>query len=318
MSERLPRRAFLGYAGLGVSAAWLPRWLAAGFGGAGGQESSAEGARGEIPPLDRVLKEALERARASGKPLLVFVVPTVLELVWKRQEAFGQYLNLCDEEALADLALCEAACARRADIEAVIPRSDLRGEPPLVLIETAGAGPVARVLELELEEVVWPVQFALRGERKRAEQEFELSVTRRVDRLAELVHDAVAGDPPTLERRALQTRHALGETAEEFSVRVIEKPADASPEEVDRVASLLRLAAESRPDRRGTSIAALAGAARSRLRLSPPTGAWWASHTSCGHRVEGNVETVSCPCGMAQIPKLSRRFLHFYTMECDR
>ena len=324
MSEqRLPRRAFLGYASLGASAVWMPRWLAAGFGAGGVQETPSrtvkkDGAIVEVPSLELVLRQGIERARVAGKPLLVFVVPTDPQCVLERQVAFGQYLNLCDDEALADLALCEVVCAREADLEAVIPGTSGLGEPLFVLVETDGFQPAHRTLDARLEQLVWRP-----FERAQAQEDFERQVTRRVQRMAALVGGGVASDLPTLERRALQARKALGEQAGELVERVLADPG--IPADIDRVAAVVRLAAEQ-GDRRDMFITALSNSARSRLRLQPPSGAWWAFDIGCGHHLEGYTEYVAVggilmtqvACGMGHVPELSQRFLHFYTTCNDR
>lgn len=320
MNGRLvSRRAFLGTASLGAGAVWVPRWLAVGFGiGRTGQESASE-EKEKIPPPDLVLRQALERARASGKPLLVFVVPSIKERAWERQATFGQYLNLCDDDALADLALCEVACARETDIGAVIPASDLSDEPLMALVETDGVEPVVSPLDLEfrleLQVIRWPT---IGVDPKRAQEEFELLVRQRVDLVAGAVHGVVAGNSRALDRRIRQTLTTLGDPAVELVRRILERPTNSPAAEVDRVASLLRLAAEESSERRDACIAALANAASSRLRLQPPVGAWWANYTGCGHDIEGHSERLGYACGMARVPELGRRFLHFYSTECGR
>jgi hypothetical protein len=94
---------------------------------------------GEVPPLDLVLKEALARAQALGKPLLVFVVPSGPLRTSERQVLFGQFLNLASSDALADLALCEVACARMTDLAKLELGLAPGAEPLLVLVETDGA-----------------------------------------------------------------------------------------------------------------------------------------------------------------------------------
>ena len=321
MSERpLPRRAFLGYAGLGVSAVWMPSWLARSFSAARtGQEPSSEDQRDEepIPPLDVVLKEAFERARGVGKPLLVFVVPAELDEVWKRQHLLGQYLNMCSPEALADLALCECACARPADIAIVFPDvPEVRGEPLMVLVES---GPVTSVLQLDAELPELVVRWGrTQAENDRAEKEFENLALHRVERIGELVKKAVAIDRPMLEQRAVQVRAALTEEVDTLVEQALRAP-DAMPlDTIDRLAALLRIAAEDHLERRETCIDAIARSARERLRTGPPAGAWWAKNVSCGaHELEGHREEATFyACGMGRIPEASRRFLHFYTTQC--
>jgi hypothetical protein len=302
------RRAFLGYAGLGLSAA-LPRWLREGF--RGPEQGAGQEQRVDPPSLADVLRERLEHARTLGKPLLVLVVPRVREQIWERQDIFGQYLNLCLPEALADLALCELACASREDLDllALELEPDAPQEPLLVLVETDRASFAARSLDPELPEVARGVPWG-EGEEARWEE----TCRARIERLAAALHGVLAGDLATLERRARQVRNTLDAGTLQRAALLIEAPASAAPEHLDRVAALLALSAANRPELRAGCLEALAAAARARLRLVPPPGAWWASYTGCGADIEGQPETgIIVGCGMARVPDLGRRFLHFYS-----
>jgi len=297
MREPIPRRRFLGYAGLGASAVALPSWLALGF------EQD-----GEIPPLDLVLKEALARARTLGKPLLVFVVPTEPQRTWERQVLFGQFLNLAADDALADLALCEVACARMTDLAKLELGLAPEAEPLLVLVETDGARAQPQGLDPELPQ--GPAPFSRHVE----DTGLERAVRGRVEGVAVTLHRALAPDRSTLERRARQAGDTLDEDGRRLAARLSEAPGAAAPEQIDRVAALVRAAAEQRPELRASALAALTRAARARLRISAPPGAWWAEKKPCGYELEnGPQPEVGYACGMASVPALSRRFLLFYT-----
>lgn len=304
----LPRRAFLGVTGLGL-AAW-PRWLVEGF----RPRAQPDGApqRHDPPPLDVVLRKQLERARSLGKPLLVLVVPAEREQVWARQDLFGQYLHLCSPSALADLALCELACAERATLDELglqlAPGS--RAEPLLVLAETDRSAATLLSIDPELPELPEPDPEQAREARERA---WDRTLLARVDALAAAVRAALVGAPATLERRAEQVRATL-DAGEQRMVELWIESAERTPtQRVDRIAALLALAASTRPELRAGCEEALARAARERLRLAAPPGAWWASHTGCGVDIEGQAEPYLYSCGMGRVSELGRRFLFFYT-----
>ena len=84
----------------------------------------------------RELGQALGRARAAQRPLLVMVIPANTEEAWVRGSALGAFLNHGPEDALAALGTAELVCMRVAELARVIPNVG-SAEPLLLLIDPA-------------------------------------------------------------------------------------------------------------------------------------------------------------------------------------
>lgn len=132
MTIRMGRRALIGWTAAGVAGAAAPAWIAAAF--------ADEGDDGTTPgPLGA----ALRAARASGRPVLVIVIPEAEGERRERGTVWGELLNHGSEEGLARLALCEVVCARLADVRAVKAIMDAPSiEPFALLVEDMRARPV--------------------------------------------------------------------------------------------------------------------------------------------------------------------------------
>ena len=102
------RRAVLKLAGAGAAAFVLPGDRS--WGRALLERSTDPG------ELGRVLK----RAREAGKPLLLLVIPREDEGKWVRGLLFGGLLQAGGDGVLADLALCEVACAEMDGVRSLL------------------------------------------------------------------------------------------------------------------------------------------------------------------------------------------------------
>ncbi|HKB15403.1 MAG TPA: hypothetical protein VKF62_05025, partial [Planctomycetota bacterium] len=96
------------------------------------------------------LEAALKRAGEMGKPLLVLVIPSKDEEKWERGRLFGGLLNWTGNEPLADLALCEVACASVDALRDRLRLEGVSGEPLAVLVETSGADLRGRAIDPQL------------------------------------------------------------------------------------------------------------------------------------------------------------------------
>lgn len=90
---------------------------------------SVEGSRREFA-------EALGRARAAQRPVLVMVIPAAREAASVRGRALGAFLNHGPEDAIAALDTVELVCMRMAELRSVFPEVG-DAEPMLVRIDPA-------------------------------------------------------------------------------------------------------------------------------------------------------------------------------------
>ena len=118
------RRCFLGALAFG------PLWLRRAFADA----SLGQPVTPSAGP-DRY-REALSRARAAGRPLLVLVIPDDDGEKRSRGQAFGEWILHGDDVYVASLAQVEVVCLRRAEVD-VEPYGP--GDPLMVLVRGPGA-----------------------------------------------------------------------------------------------------------------------------------------------------------------------------------
>ncbi len=257
------------------------------------------------------LDQALKRARERGKPLLLFVIPRDDAAKWERGRLFGGLLNTAGDETLADLALCEVACADMDGIRGLLEKASPSGEPLAVLVETAG--PNLRALAID--PTLPPQTDPLRGgedwkeARKRAEQ----SARDRVAQFGEAIRAAVAPDGKTLLERVVEAEKGLTPAEASTLLAIADGKAKVDASLADRGAVVLRKLAEEDPSRRERVVAALKQAAVERLRVKSPAGAKWARDTGCGANVEGDDTGMAIGCGMGYVPEASVRFLYFFS-----
>lgn len=295
------RRRFLHLTSIGAFCTTVPSFL--GCSRAGGQVF-ANGLAGE-----------LEKARAGGKPLLVFVIPPEEDAreIHARGELFGSYLNHSEPEGMAPLALAHVVCARAAELRAVLGDAAPTGEPLMVLIETDGATS-ARAIDPTLAAmptVDWSSDLPYEEQLQR----IDAAYSARNASLGEVVRDALIGDRTQRTRRAGACVAVLTD-AEVTRLKEASDVASLGPDLVDRGAAwLAEEALDAEPARRAAIESALAAAAMKRLREVPPPGAHWATNSGCGFEIEGqkDEERVAIACGMGFTPELGRRFLYFFS-----
>ncbi|MGH7151404.1 MAG: hypothetical protein ACREIU_11940, partial [Planctomycetota bacterium] len=257
------------------------------------------------------LDATLRRARERGKPLLLFVIPRDDGAKWDRGRLFGGLLNTGEDETLADLVLCEVACAEMDGIRGLLGKGAPPGEPLAVLVETAGPDLRARAIAPDLP----PQTDPLRGgedwqvSRKRAEQ----AARDRIERFGEAIRSAVAPDSKALFERVLEAEKGLSPAEASALLAIADGKAKVDVSLADRGAALLRKMAEEDPSRRERVLGALRQAAVERFRVKPPAGAKWARDSGCGADVEGDDTGMVVGCGMGYVPEASARFLYFFT-----
>ncbi|MCI0586857.1 MAG: hypothetical protein L0323_08470 [Planctomycetes bacterium] len=294
----MDRRTLLKLAGAGAAGIVLP-----GFALSSRLAFLARAAGGD-------LDEALKRARERGKPLLLLVIPRDDAQKWERGRLFGGLLNTAGDETLADLALCEVACADMDGIRGLLEKASPPGEPLAVLVETAG--PNLRALGID--PILPPQTDPLRGgedwkeARKRAEQ----AARDRVAQFGEAVRAAVAPDGKALLERVVEAEKGLTPAEASTLLAIADGKAKVDVSLADRGAVVLRKLAEEDPSRRERVVGALKQAAVERLRVKSPAGAKWARDTGCGPDVEGDDTGMVVGCGMGYVPEASARFLYLF------
>lgn len=273
--------------GSGLAVFAVPAWIRGAF----AQQEARSKTQGEGLGPD-TLERALERATAIGKPLMAIVVPEE-SLRLQRGRLWGDLFAFAPEEAMADFALCEWACAPVADLEGALPKSKAKFSPETtaVLFETDGSSPRTQLLAFTLGELEPQSRggFPVREMQDRAYQ------------LARILQKAILPDADAWKRRWQQSLRS-GSTAEGDFALVLEDGIRPRLEAVDRHAGIARGNAELFPTQRGRYIAALAQAAARRLWDAEPAGAAWKTE---------HVDPCP-PCGMGMIGGASRAFLEFY------
>jgi len=297
----MDRRRFLnlaaGTTAAGAATVFWPDWLARAFAAPNGEEGNAAADTfGDVGA-------AYRRAKALGKPLLVFVVPAKTGDRFGQGQIFGALLNFGSKEALADLALCEVVCAKTETVRDTLEIKKDLGKPLMILVETSTRSGVT-VIAPELPKISFGRGGG--GESGEAKERERLKLVERA------IRQAVVPNAKVLDARARDARIALGE---EKSAVLIKTLGDGTPDEdaLRRGAAIVRFKAESDPDHRGAWVAALAATTEKQLKKGIPEGARWANFCGCGVEVEGEKDSLGVACGMGYVPELSQRFLYFYT-----
>src|SRR5690606_1498698 len=79
--------------------------------------------------------DSYRRARRTGKPLLVLIIPADDQKKWQRGALWGAFLNYGNNRQLAPLAQCEVVCATAAELHKLVPDA-AQNEPLAVLVES--------------------------------------------------------------------------------------------------------------------------------------------------------------------------------------
>lgn len=296
-----------------LNAALLPLWMRA-------ISCSQDPLLGPLTFRGAAVRDAYARAKQLGKPLLLIVVPNYSQdevgsewwlsqpdELWIRGEAWAQLVGLGSPEILADLALCEVACAQipeaaRALLDDQLLTFDGR-QPLALLIEPDDSSCVA--IEVPLEELPLP---SWGGEERKDYRDLALE---RVGRMSEAIHAALLPEDRPLAGRAAAARAALGETGDVILSGVFGGQLLALTE---RAPAVLREAAEDSPHR-DVVIEGMATATQTAWMARAPDGGEWGEHTGCGIQLPSRPEIgAGVSCGMGHLPEEARRFLYFYTL----
>jgi len=246
---------------------------------------------------------AYRRAKDLGKPLLVLVIPPTDDNKYQRGEVFGALLNHGGTGAYLDLALCELVCATVADVKKEIKGLEVEGDPLMLLVET-GETPTAVPINPEIE-------YDLGDAWEKGSEEVEKAARQRLDKVVAALRSAVAPDHGSVVVRAALAEARLPADEVKAMRAAVAAGKPPPPETAERGAAILRAAAEDPEARRPNVLEAVAAAAGKRVTGTLP-GAKWAKSYGCGVDIEGEIgEMVGC--GMGFVPKVSERFLWFFT-----
>jgi hypothetical protein len=294
----MDRRRFLGMAAGSVAGAGAIGWLAHYF-----SRPAPDTDPGEAIASMGDVSAVYRRAFALGKPLLVLVIPENDQGKRDRGAVFGALLNHGGNNVYLDLSLCELVCASVVEIKRELPDLKVEGEPLMLLVETEGAKARATPIDPQ-------IRYDIDNAWKEGAEKIDQLVRERLLTVAAALRAAVAPS-----REALLTRAALAESRlgpDETKALRAAAAADKPPEPIERGAAILRAVAEDPGAPKPKVLEALADAAKGRFTGGPPAGAKWANSGGCGVNIEGE-EPVRVGCGMGRVPKLSERFLWFFT-----
>jgi hypothetical protein len=320
------RRDFLGATTAAAVLASWPRWLRSAFADMPAPDEACK-ADPKLAALT-ALGGAWKRAHATGKPLLVLIIPAEPGAKYERGHAFGELLNHGTPDQLAPLALVEVACATMADLKTLVPSAG-DGEPLMVLCETDRVPATTARLDAKLPEV--PPFRWIDEEAGDKPVDPNVIIAQRIRLLSGLLRGGLVPDAGTITRRATQTRKRLSAAersqVDTFLAKDTWLPADLA----DRGAALIYDAAEARQISDTKATALLHGAVKARLVTEPPAGSHWALSQGCGVEVEETAAErkareelekqgqfgvmVSVGCGMGHTPEKSQRFLYFFAVE---
>lgn len=295
----MDRRQFLGAAAGAGAIGWLSHYFFGTPAWAGDDD-----AKKTVAAMGNVT-DAYRRASSFGKPLLVLVIPAKDEEKHARGTVFGALLNHGGKDVYLDLSLCELVCANVLEIKRQLPDLKFEGEPLMLLVETADAKARATAVHPQ-------IRYDIDDAFKVGFEKVDQLVRERLSTVAAALRAAVAPSREALLARAALAESRLGpdETKALRAAAVADKPPPA--ESIERGAAILRAVAEDPGAPKPKVLEALADAAKGRATGGPPAGAKWANSSGCGVNIEGE-EPVLVGCGMGMVPKLSERFLWFFT-----
>jgi hypothetical protein len=144
-------------------------------------------------------REAVARALAAGRSLMILVIPDDDGEKWERGRAFGEWLNHGEDAQLAPLARAVVMCARTAELPGAVA-----GQPLLVYLQPNAPprlldGALAKYNDREIVRVVKP------GEPKPPDDDSVFAS--RVTLLSDLTSSVLGtSDSPTADARLVRTR----------------------------------------------------------------------------------------------------------------
>lgn len=316
---------------LAAAASW-PIWL---------REAFAEDTNCPSDPKQawrwvEVVASGYRRAQQAGKPLLVLVVPSMIEARWRSGRVFGELLNHGDDQTLALLAMTEIICSPISHLAEVVPQVHAKvasREPLMILVETHAVPAQVRSIDGELPEDAAPFDEVVLRElgpappidHQEASQKYwerqnereNRIVRERIAAVATLLRTALVPNPRLLETRARLAEAKLsGPKADRWRLQ----PATRRPDPEILLAHAASIVHESQQNPDGERLLVLlAQAAREKLCHRRVPGSRWANESGCATRVEYEPgeedDDMLFACGMGHVPELSTRFLDFLGLD---
>jgi hypothetical protein len=306
------RRKFFAGVAVGAGATALPHWLAHAFGLRGVHIFA-----GDLDAPEWMVDAGWggpECTVADTRPgaTLVLVIPREPGDRWNRGYALGAWLNYGSDSQLAPLAAVDVRCALVSELEDLGGQA-VEGEPWAVLIDERTGR--SRAIELQLpamEDLMGggPNEDDPFGDRHDENQELRASV-QQIDMLAAAIVGAIEAELPAL---AEMERTRLESEDRAHLDRLLSERAPLPHALVERNAAqlLLRMRDGSSEPAADFVRSVLAEAVRVSLVARRIPGSRWAVGGGCGVHIEGE-DPVAVGCGMGHVPRLSRRFLHFFS-----
>lgn len=278
---------------------------------------------------ERQLRAAVAKARAEGKPLLVFVVPgdgTGEDRAAQNEAAlrgrwFGAFLNHGGSRALTELALCVPACGRIDEVRRVTGAKAIDGAPLLLLVDATGIGvedaapPKVTRLDLDLGSPF--------GQHGRSEDYDPAADERRVEagieKLTKGLHQIVHQHGDSMAAMAAAVTSRLS-SAQAQTLAAWFGGGAAPPDEllVRCAAEVRRAIADQTDERRAALQQSLVDAVEREIVHKPVPGARWYTSGGCGSEPEEKTAEEKqngrmIACGMGMVPTHCERFLQLFT-----
>lgn len=295
----MKRRDFLG----GMGAFALSSWVVQSFASA---DKHGPAHKHRVP----LLFDSYRRARRSGKPLLVLIIPEKDERKWERGRLWGAFLNYGSNRQLAPLAPCEVVCATAAELHKLVPGA-AKKEPLAVLVETNELPAATHAVRVEID----PMESTSSDWNAR-DAELDALIDAQTARVARALKQAIAPDAEVAARRAKEAERAHGASADaQDLITAIARDGVVDAKLVDRYAAEIMqalLLTEGRKERRQFA-AQLARVVRRELKEQRVPGSRWATSAGCGTYIEGEERNYAIGCGMGHTPEKSQRFLYFFS-----
>ena len=305
----------------------MPDWIARAFGSQDAKKQDKAKPKKPKPTRELravELRAACRRARAFGKPLLVFVVPGKDDAASDRGEVLGALLNHGKREFLLDLAMCELACGTAEEVRVATGVEPAVRDPLMLLIEfpkdsTRPKKPTLApiVMKLDPGHGLWHQWDS----DKTSYEEFEAGEKKHAHRnntkMAAAVRKLLVPDAGALITRADRVRAKLGKDDRAAVEAFLAKKGTLPLTLALQAAAILRMAARA-PRHEGDAkrlLDTVAGAVGKRYVQDRVMGARWANSSGCSLSIEDDpMAGFAGSCGMGHVPVLSQRFLMFYDL----
>jgi len=264
------------------------------------------GAFASIAPDWRALMFLLgfRRARASGRPLLVLVIPSEERESALRGQVLGALINHGGDQVLATLATVKIVCCAVEAVEAFGLR--VSGDPWMLLIETDALPP--SLVTATVSATVSVTRPSLSGVSYVPD---DIMLGFIANARASLVGLLAQG--PSLSARVGQGALAHPEATRDLELALT----SGIPSLAQASAAPARMAlaiSQSSGRRREALSSLLAQAGGAEYRDHVPDGAvFWANDYGCGPRLEDDrMDVFPNRCHVGGVPELSQRFLSFF------